>query len=93
MALPKSGAKYRYTGTDPIGTGERAFRPETVVTVREVVDAGTIGAHDDKEDSVVIEWDQPTIGYGDNNEPVIENYPRAMSVSVERFAADFTKEA
>lgn len=57
---PKKGDQYRFVGPQPLGAGG-ALLPETIVTVREFVDAGEIGAYDDQEDSVVIEWEQPGV--------------------------------
>lgn len=56
---PKAGDVYRYVGTTPLGIDAGALLPGTEVTVREVVEAGTPGAHDNTEDAVVVEWEAP----------------------------------
>lgn len=56
---PKPGGRYRYVGAIPLGVDAGQLLPGTVVTVREVVDADEIGAHDGNEDAVVIEWEAP----------------------------------
>ena len=89
MALPKAGDQYRLNADFGVDAQVKAG---TVVTVREVVKAATKGAHDDSEDAVVVEFDAPAVGYDDNDQPIIVNTLRAFSVSLEQFAADYTKE-
>lgn len=56
---PKAGDEYVYVGSAPLGIDNGALLPGTTVTVREYVDAGEPGAHDDEEDAIVVEWDAP----------------------------------
>jgi hypothetical protein len=88
MAHPKPGGAYVYRGTDPIGTDSLALTPGTHVKVREVVSAGEAGAHDDSEDSVVIEWESPALVQGENGME-LGTSPRAMSIGVAHFSRDF----
>lgn len=92
---PKVGATYRFLGVigdgderTPLGADANALVPGEVVTVRELVDAGEIGAYDDSADSVVIEWTMPSLvrtedgwGHGEAS--------RAISVSVADFGTNF----
>ena len=95
MAAPKSGDVYVYTGTETIGNGPGSIRPGQTFTVREVVDANQNGAHDDSEDAVVLEFDdpEPTVGLTDDGEPSVVHARRAWSVGVDQFNAEFEKEA
>lgn len=125
---PAPGATYTYTGAQLGERADTALHTGTEVTVREVVPADFVGAHNTAEDSVVIEWEvegqiitetrfetratpvmataedgsvivdaenQPVFRLQSNEVPV-HTYgrgpiPRAMSISVEQFAADFTE--
>lgn len=55
---PKPGGTFKYTGERRGQRDDAALLTGTVVTVRETVPAATPGAHDNTEDSVVIEWTQ-----------------------------------
>lgn len=91
---PKPGETYTYTAEEPLGLPGSPARvlPGTVVTIRELVAADTAGAHDDSEDCVVVEIHEPQIGYDDASEPQVVYNPRAYSVGLDTFAADYTKE-
>lgn len=82
-----TNASYEYVG-DTIGVNAD-MKPGTVVTVREVVDADTPGAHDDSEDAVVIEWETPSLVTDENGDPQVGHVKRAMSFGVDRFKTDF----
>lgn len=125
---PSPGQTFTYNGEQLGQRIDAALLPGTVVTVREVVPAGTTGAHTDTEDSVVIEWEQegqiivnttfenrgaPTLATADDGSVITDEkgqatyrmesrqvpvhefgtgtIPRAMSVSLAHFAADFTE--
>ena len=77
MTKPKPGDKFRYSADEPLGNDPGAIKPGTKVQVREVVSAGTTGAHDDSEDAVVVETTQG----------------RAWSVGLSVFSDDYTKES
>lgn len=117
---------YQYIGDQLGERADTALMPGTLVTVRERVDAGTLGAHTDSENAVVVEWEAqaqvitstslrpesvPQVTMGENGLPLYNSdgspkltlvqreipvhefgtgtVVRAMSVSEERFAADF----
>ena len=89
--MPKPGDTFRYVGEESLGSDVEVrlnMHPQTTVTVRELVDAGTPGAHTDSEDSVVVEWEQPEVGYVDG-EPVIVKAVRATSIAADDFGAIF----
>lgn len=88
---PKAGETYQFKGLldvddpegtpKPLGRDSGALLPNTAVTVREVVPAEEPGAHNDSEDSVVIEWDRPAI----MDDQSVGSVTQAMSISLERF--------
>ena len=90
MAAPKQGDTYTFSAAEPIGVDANALFPGQQITVREVVDAGEVGAHDSSEDAVVVEWDAPALV---RTEKGVEQgtAPRAMSIGLEQFAESFTK--
>lgn len=90
MANPTKGSRYTFTG-DTIGNDAGRIVTNTVVTVREVVPAATTGAHDDSEDAVVVEWQEPALGVNDQGEPAIIESPRAWSVGTNVFSDLFKK--
>lgn len=92
MATPKAGETYTYTGESSIGTGNGAIFPDTEVTVREVVEADTPGAHNNDEDAVVVTFKAPTIVRTDKGNEIGE-VDRAFSVGVGEFDNLFTKES
>lgn len=86
---PKPGETYRLDGPD-LGIDTNALRTGTVVEVRELVTADTIGAHNDREDAVVVEWDHPVVVYIDD-EPALGTSRRAISVGLDAFRDTFTR--
>lgn len=86
--MPEAGDKYTYKGEEQIGNDGPV--PGAEVRFREKVSADTPGAHDDKEDAVVIEWDAPSIVRTDKGNE-IGTVVRAMSVSEADFKANFKK--
>jgi hypothetical protein len=82
-SAPKPGTSFRLTSALGVGPGSLVEGQE--VTVREIVPADEPGAHDNKEDAVVIEWDEPALVIGDDGKPVAGTANRAMSVGVENF--------
>lgn len=78
---PEVGGAYRLTGGG-IGVGAASLYPGQVVTVREVVPAEEPGAHDDREDSVVVEWTEPGPVRGDDGQVTRGENLRAVSVSL-----------
>lgn len=88
---PEVGDAFRLTGGG-IGGGPGALYPGQVVTVREFVEAGVPGAHDDSEDSVVVEWTDPGPVLGDDGVVARGEVSRAVSVSAAAFPELFTKE-
>lgn len=86
------GDRYTYSGKAPIGADAGALVPGTAVRIRETVPAGEPGAHDDSEDSIVIEWDAPALVQGENGVEV-GTAPRAMSIGAAQFGDLFTKGA
>lgn len=92
MAKPKPKAEemFTYTAEAPIGVDAGALLPGTKVKVREIVDAGEKGAHNDKDDAVVIEWEAPALVHGDNG-VTLGTSPRAMSISLASFHDLFEK--
>lgn len=89
---PKPGDTYRLATDEPLGNGELAIPPGTLVTVREIVKAEDPGAHDDTEDAVVVEGEQYPIVLDRGNGPEVAYTARAWSVGLEAFARDYTKE-
>lgn len=90
---PKPGDAYRLSTEGPLGTDQHAIPTGTLVTVREIVKADTIGAHDDSEDAVVVEAPMPALSYDEDGKPYVGETLRAWSVGLERFDTDYTKEA
>lgn len=82
------GSEYTYTGSDPIGADAGALVSGTKVTIRDIVPAGEMGAHDNVEDSVVIVWPAPALVQGENGVEV-GYVDRAMSISSAQFAEQF----
>lgn len=80
---PKPGATFRLTSA--LGVGPGSLMEGQEVTVREVVDAEDPGAHDNTEDAVVVEWQEPSLVLGDEGRPVSGMANRAVSVSVDQF--------
>lgn len=89
---PKPGDTYRLSTEEPLGTDAHAIPSGTLVTVREIVPADTIGAHDDSEDAVVVETTVPALSYDEDGKPYVGETTRAWSVGLAQFATDYTKE-
>lgn len=87
MPKPKPGDRYEYQG-EVFGGDLHAIQPGTVMQIREFVAAKTKGAHDDKEDSVVLELEEPSIVYQDGK-PVVGSYQRAISFGEGFFKDNF----
>lgn len=87
-STPKAGDTYRLSA-DNLGDGPGAIYAGQSVTVREVVPANEAGAHDDTEDAVVIEWNEPGPVMGDDRKVRMGEVPRAVSVSLDQFATLF----
>lgn len=103
-APPQEGDTYTFlgavTGQDeegnpvrgPIGNPPGHIAPGTVMKVREVVDAGEIGAFDDSEDAVVFEFEEPTLVFNEESgDPEIGYANRAWSVGVSELQSLFKK--
>lgn len=95
---PKAGSTFAFKGVTnddgnrtALGNEPGAVKIGTVVTVREVVKADESGAHDGKEDAVVVEWDEPSLGYDHNNNPVVATAKRAWAVGADSFDDLFEK--
>lgn len=88
---PEVGGTFSLTGGG-IGDGPGALYPGQVVTVREFVAADEPGAHDNTEDSVVVEWSEAGPVLGDDGKVTRGETPRAVSVSAASFTELFTKE-
>lgn len=87
---PRAGDRYRFTA-ESIGNDNGRVVTGTIVTIREVVGADTIGAGDDRSDSVVVEWDAPALGTADDGTPTIIHAPRSWSVPADDFGDLFEK--
>lgn len=62
------------------------------MTVRDVVSADTIGAHDDSEDAVVVEWTEEGPIMDTERSVTRGQVPRAVAISVSQFAELFEQE-
>lgn len=89
--MPEVGERFRLSA--PLGAGTGALIRGQVVTVREFIEASTKGAHDDSEDALVVEWDEPAQILGDDGEPTAGFVRRAVSVGVSQFDSLFEKVA
>ena len=98
MAPPKEGSAWTFLGVlgedgetrVPLGTEPGAIHPGTTMKVREVVDAGEIGAYDDSDDCVVMVFDSPEVVKNEETgEPELGFVERAMSFGLATFANDF----
>jgi hypothetical protein len=87
VAKPQAGQSYKLTG-ETIGTEPGAIKTGAVGKVREVVPAKEPGAHDDKEDAVVLEFSEPTLVMEDGA-PKVGEAIRAVSFGLDFFSENF----
>ena len=88
---PKAGDTYRLT-QEVLGDGPGSIYEGQVVTVRDVGPADVQGAHDDSEESVVIEWTEPGHVRGDDGKIRMGEVPRAVSIAASQFSDLFAQE-
>lgn len=75
------GDTFRLVDAHGNGVGATPIPAGALLTVRELVDAGTPGAHDDSEDAVVVEYLRDEIVYDADGNVSLGRQPQAFSLS------------
>lgn len=95
---PKTGTKFTFNGVADDDGNLRAFGNEpgavkigTEVEVVELVSAKTAGAHNDREDAVVVQWGEDALTTADDGSSRVVSVPRRWAVGVGQFDELFTK--
>jgi hypothetical protein len=83
-------ADYGNQGYDPIGGVRHGLKAGAVGTKVLTVPAAEVGAHNDREDSYVLEFDDESRTIGEDGEIKIVPVKRRISFATSLFGPDFT---